>query len=124
MKLKKTVLVIDDVDEMREMLQALIAGMQDYKVSTTCANCAEARVELSRRKPSLVLLDEILPGESSVDLLQEITSQGIPVILMTGIEHPTHHIPNGAAVRISKPDWDSLEQEASRVELVFNSVVK
>ena len=122
-KSKRTVLIIDDVDEMREMLTALIDGLSGYQVSAACANCAEARVEVMRRRPALVLLDEVLPGESSFDLLQEFVGDGMHVILMTGVENPTHEIPEGAALRVEKPDWKSLDQDAGRIEAVFNKVL-
>jgi DNA-binding NtrC family response regulator len=120
---KKTILIIDDVDEMREMLTTLIDGLSGYRVSASCGNCAEARIEAMRRRPSLILLDEILPGESSFDLLQEFVADGIPVILMTGVENPTHEVSAGAALRVEKPSWDQLDQDAGRLEAVFDQVL-
>jgi DNA-binding NtrC family response regulator len=120
---KKTILIIDDVDEMREMLTTLIDGLSGYRVSAACGNCAEARVEAMRRRPALILLDEILPGESSFDLLQEFVADGIPVVLMTGVENPTHGVPAGAALRVEKPGWKSLDQDAKRLEAVFDRVL-
>jgi DNA-binding NtrC family response regulator len=120
---KRTVLIIDDVDEMREMLTTLVDGLSNYRVSAACGNCAEARVEAMRRRPSLVLMDEILPGESSFDLLQEFVADGLPVILMTGVENPTHEVPAGAALRVEKPGWKSLDVDAGRLEAVFNQVL-
>lgn len=121
---KRSVLIIDDVDEMREMLTTLIDGLEGYKVSAACSNCVEARVEAMRRRPALVLLDEILPGESSFDLLQEFVADQLPVVLMTGVENPTHEVPSGASLRVMKPDWNSLEQDGVRLKAVFDQVLK
>jgi DNA-binding NtrC family response regulator len=122
-KSKRTVLILDDVLEMREMLETLINGFEDYKVSGACGNCAEVRLELTRRRPSLVLLDEVLPGESSLDLLTELVAEGIPVVMMTGMEKATHEIPPGAALRITKPDWKTLERDGEKLHTVFDQVL-
>jgi DNA-binding NtrC family response regulator len=122
-KSKKTVLILDDVLEMREMLETLINGFNGYKVSASCGNCAEVRLELTRRRPSLVLLDEVLPGESSLDLLSDLVAEGIPVMMMTGMEKATHEVPSGAAWRIVKPDWKTLDQDGAKLEAIFDQVL-
>jgi DNA-binding NtrC family response regulator len=122
-KSKRTVLILDDVLEMREMLENLINGFEGYKVSASCGNCAEVRLEMTRRRPSLVLLDEVLPGESSLDLLAELVAESIPVVMMTGMEKPTHRAPEGAALRITKPDWKSLDQDGKKLEAIFDQVL-
>lgn len=116
MNIRSSVLVVEDVDEMRLLMEELINGMSQFKVSGSCANSIEARLEITRRRPSLVLLDEILPGESSTDLLQELVADGIPVVLISGVESPTHPLPAGAKLRIAKPGWKSLDEERPRIE--------
>ena len=116
MVIKTSVLIVEDVPEMRLLMEQLINGMTKFKVSGSCANSIEARLELTRRRPDLVLLDEILPGESSTDLLQELVADGIPVVLISGVEKPTHLVPKGAKARISKPGWKSLDEERPRIE--------
>jgi DNA-binding NtrC family response regulator len=123
-KSKRSILILDDVLEMREMLETLINGFEGYKISASCGNCAEVRLELTRRRPSLVLLDEVLPGESSLDLLSELVAEGIPVVMMTGMEKATHEMPPGAALRITKPDWKTLEKEGKKLEATFDRVLK
>jgi chemotaxis response regulator CheB len=116
MVIKSSVLIVEDVPEMRLLMEQLINGMSQFKVSGSCANSIEARLELTRRRPDLVLLDEILPGESSTDLLQELIADGILVVLISGVEDPTHPLPKGAKLRISKPGWKSLDEERPRIE--------
>lgn len=104
------VLVVDDVPEMALMLQQLVDGIEGVEIKSAIAhNTLEARIELDRRRPDIVLLDEILPGESSVDFLGELVNRGVPVILVTGVQNPTHAIPKGALVRLEKPTWKSLK---------------
>jgi two-component system LytT family response regulator len=118
-----SILVIDDVDEMRLTVEQLIGFMKRFKVSGSCGSTAQARLELTRRRPSLVLLDEVLPGESSLDFLSELVSEGIPVVLMTSLENPTHALPAGARLRIVKPGWKSLEEDAVRIEAQLLAVM-
>lgn len=113
--MKADILIVDDVDTMRSLLEELISGIPELRVSGKAKNAWEARIELGRRRPSLVLLDEILPGESSADLLAEIQSLGIPTLLITGMENPSHPLPPGAVARIGKPAWDTLEEDRKRI---------
>lgn len=115
----KSVLIVEDVDEMREMLEQVIASVPGFRVSGSARNGWEARLELDRRCPSVVLLDEVLPGESSVDLLAEIRQLGVPCVLMTGVEHPMHSVPMGAWGRITKPDWGQLDEGRERLRLAL-----
>jgi response regulator of citrate/malate metabolism len=112
----RTVLIVEDVDEMRALLEQLVGGTADFRVSGAARNAWEARLELGRRKPELVLLDEVLPGESSVDLLAEIRALGLPVILITGVEDAGHGIPAGAWGRLAKPTWETLEADRIRFQ--------
>lgn len=124
MLIKKSVLIVEDVEEMKLMIEQLISGMSQFKVSGSASHVTEARLELTRRRPSLVLLDEILPGESSVDFLQELVAEGIPVVLMTGVENPTHGLPKGAKARVIKPDWRSLDEARAAIEAQLLQALK
>ena len=114
-----SVLIVEDVDEMRGMLEQVVSGIPGFKVSGSARNGWEARLELDRRCPSVVLLDEVLPGESSVDLLASVRHLGVPCVLMTGVEDPTHAVPAGAWGRITKPDWDRLNEGRERIRLAL-----
>ena len=117
------ILIVEDVEEMREMLRTFIEGLPGMKVSGLAQNGWEARLEIERRRPDLVLLDEILPGESSGDLLAELQAQGGAVLLMTGVEHPSHGIPEGARGRVSKPDGRSLTEAGPRFEAAIRAAL-
>lgn len=114
------ILIVEDVQPMLELLKLLIIGIKGLSVSGSAKSTWEARVELSKNRPDLVLLDEILPGESSLDLLKELVEQSIPTILLTGITDPSHQIPEGAKARLIKPGWDKLEKDRDRFrEVIF-----
>lgn len=113
---KKRVLIVEDVDSMRELLAHVIGEMGSFALSGTAANGAEARFELTRRYPDLVLLDEVLPGESSADLLEELAQLEIPVVLITSMEERTGPLPPGARARLYKPTWKAVAQDRERME--------
>jgi DNA-binding NtrC family response regulator len=117
------IMVVEDVEGMRSLIETVLQGIKGVRVSALVGTTIHARVELGRNRPELVLLDEVLPGESSVDLLQDLIRQQIPVLLMTGVEDPSHAIPEGAAGRILKPGWDSIEEDRIRFGAVISAVV-
>lgn len=112
---------------MRSLLELVLKDIPGIKLSGLARNGSEARLILSRHRPQLVLLDEILPGESSYDLLKEVHQQGIPVILITSLENETDKtkdglrpLPSEAVFRMSKPGWKSVEDDRDRMgKLIF-----
>jgi two-component system response regulator CitB len=114
-----SVLVVEDVDEMRHLLKHLLDGIPGISATRMAKNGFEARLEVSRRRPDLILLDEILPGESGHDLLQEFASTQIPILLMTSVENPTHALGAGARARIVKPGWKSVQEDRDRLKKVI-----
>lgn len=121
---KYSVLIVEDVPEMAEMIRELIAEMVDFEVSGVAHNLWEARLELDRRRPHLVLLDEVLPGESSSDLVKELRERDLPVILMTSLENPQHSLPEGVGARIQKPDWKELSRVREQWASFFQAALK
>ena len=118
------VLIVEDVEEMREMIAGLLGEATGIKVSGKAANTWEARLEIDRRRPDVVLLDELLPGESSFDLLKELDELRIGVVLMTGMEDRTGALPKGASSRIIKPDWDSFAESTPRLVSALLAAVR
>jgi ATP-dependent Clp protease ATP-binding subunit ClpA len=83
-----TVLIVDDNRDLLRFLERLMA-QSGWKLLT--AETAEAGRELvSKERPSVALLDYVLPDENGVALgvrLREM-APGIPVIIMSGAELP------------------------------------
>lgn len=117
------VLVVEDVDAMRHLMSMVLSDIPEIKLSGLAQNSMEARIELSRRRPHLVLLDEVLPGESSLDLLQELIAQQIPVLLLSGLEDQDRLIPPGALGRLQKPGWDDLDADRARFRALILSAL-
>ena len=113
---RRSVLIVDDVEEMSELLRAAVDGMAQFRVGGVARNVAEARLELDRRRPDLVLLDEVLPGESSLDLLETLVAEKIPVILITSMQDRKTPLPPGALDRLNKPGWKTVEKDRQEME--------
>jgi DNA-binding response OmpR family regulator len=118
------VLIIEDVESMRALLQVLLQGVSGIQVSGAVGNLRDAEFELLRRRPDLVLLDEILPGESIQDFVKILQQEGIPTIVLTSMEEPSHELPQGVANRLSKPGWRSLQSDQKRFELEIRKILK
>ncbi len=98
------------------MVEEALLEISGIKISGRAGNGAEARVELYRRRPDVVFLDEILPGESSTDLIEEFDQAGVIVLLMTSVEKPTHSLPKHALLRVIKPGWKSTRVDLKNLE--------
>jgi response regulator of citrate/malate metabolism len=118
------ILIVEDVDAMRGLLETMLGGIAGVRVSGVVSNVCEARRAASRERPDLVLLDEILPGESSLDLLSEFKNQNITVLLITGMENPVHPLPPGAAGRLFKPEWHTVDADRVRFAAQIFAVAK
>ena len=118
-----SILIVEDVEEMLGLLEETLGKVQGFKISGLARNGFEARMEMLRRRPDLVLLDEVLPGESGLDLLGDITESGVPVILISGMEHIPEALPRGALARLAKPGWDSLEEDRKRFQTAIRKAM-
>ena len=98
---------------MRELLKVLVEGVAEVGSVSVAANLWEARLEISRHRPDLVLLDEILPGESSLDLLSELERDSVPVLLVTGV--------SDRPGRLFKPQWGQIDLDRDRFR---NAILK
>lgn len=82
----KTILLIDDEDDIREVATLTLETMGDFSV--TSASGGEAGIECAtRERPDAILLDVMMPeldGPSTLARLREIeVTRDIPVIFLT-----------------------------------------
>ncbi len=77
-----TIAVIEDDEDLRSNVCSFIckSGMHAWGAESA----EDFYVRLLREKADLVIIDLGLPGESGLSLLQRLTSQRIPVIVLTG----------------------------------------
>lgn len=103
--------LVDDVPEMRALVRLCLEAMPDLKLAWEAASVAQARREVARRKPTWILLDEVMPLETGLDFLPELVSAGVGVILLTGEpDEKARLLPQGVAARLVKPDWEQLRR--------------
>ena len=75
------VLVIEDADPVRALIIRTLASDGCHVAEASSA--AEARAELSKDTPDVVVLDLGLPDSSGLDLLRKLVSVGLPVVVLT-----------------------------------------
>ena len=81
----KDILIIDDEVGIRELLYEILKSNSFQP--RHAANGQDARVEISKRKPHLILLDIWMPDVDGLTLLREWVEAGkitMPVIVMSG----------------------------------------
>jgi len=104
----QTILIVDDEKPIRDMLRIALE-MADY----TCLeaeNAQQAHSLVVDQKPSLILLDWMMPGTSGIELARRLKrdelTRAIPVIMLTAKGEEDHKIQGldiGADDYISKP---------------------
>jgi len=79
-----TIGIVEDVPEMALWMQRLLlatgnpqSGAPQIGRVWVAATVAEARAELLKHRPDLLLLDRVLPGESGLVLVPELEIQGV-----------------------------------------------
>lgn len=88
MKSSKSILVIDDDQEMLTMLSRVLE-IEGYAVVTT-SESSSATFLLEKHQPDLVILDIMMPGLDGFQILTLIRQRStVPVIMLTGIREVT-----------------------------------
>lgn len=105
----KTILVVEDDKEVREMIKIMLEVAGGYKV-VTASNGKEGVKKANMVKPALVLLDIKMPemdGLRTLELLKECTTtKMIPVVILTGHDEEAFKLKTGklqAADYLLKP---------------------
>ncbi|MBL4941431.1 MAG: sigma-54-dependent Fis family transcriptional regulator [Colwellia sp.] len=107
-------LVADDDDDIRLALELLL--MADGYQVIEAGNAKEVVIKAARHQPELILLDmnfsrDTTSGQEGLDILSQLKSLNIPVILMTAwgsIELAVTGLKQGASDFIEKP-WNKLK---------------
>lgn len=119
---KNTILIVDDEEAIREML-----GYTLMKEGYTCVeagNVEEARARIDADRPSLILLDWMLPGMSGIDYARRLRSvpetRDIPIIMLTARgdeDDMVRGLETGADDYMTKPF--STKELLARVKVVL-----
>jgi len=99
------VLIVDDDENTREALAA-IATAEGF-TTAVAGSVAEARIQLVRQRPDVVLMDLRLPDGSGIDLFEDLEDRSnIETILITGhasVESAVEALRLGASDYLTKP---------------------
>jgi DNA-binding NtrC family response regulator len=106
-------LIVDDDTSFQEGLAQVVE--REGFTAATATSLADARAELAHAAPDAVLLDLNLPDGSGMELLEELSGNGSPeVILITGqasLETAVEALRRGAADYLTKPvDFARVKQ--------------
>lgn len=112
------VLIVDDDESIREMLDAALKYEDDVAVVGVAPD-GEAALALARtHAPDVVVLDHSMPGMGGLDIVTRLTSMGVSsVIMYTGHLTPTEQAQAsqlGATVLTKGPDTDPLVEAILR----------
>ncbi len=112
------ILVVDDDDQMRDLLQAFLTD-EGYNV-IAASNGKDALKAMEDEKPDLVFLDIEMPEMNGLGVLNEMQQRSlhIPVIVITGhstMDNAIQAIRSGAREFITKPfDLNKIRALAKR----------
>lgn len=84
----KQVLIVDDSEQIRERIVALLAESAQIRIVGQAGNGPDALLAIQRLKPDTVVLDIRLPGSSGIELLKEIRARypEMKVIMLTNFD--------------------------------------
>lgn len=112
----KTILVVDDDPEIRQMLQFRLEK-RGYRV-ITAPDGEQALTEATKARPDLIVLDVMMPHKSGWEvaraLKQNSSTEGIKVVMLTAIGAQMNEMTSplyGADAHFDKPfEFDALEE--------------
>ena len=86
------VMLVDDHEDFRGLMVALLEGQPDLEVVAQAGSMAEARAEAPTARFDVVVLDLGLPDGNGADLIGELreASPGGAVLIMSASLHPTN----------------------------------
>jgi DNA-binding response OmpR family regulator len=116
MRISNDILVVDDEEPIAQLLLDVLRE-EGYAVRVV-HDGASALLEITERRPGLVLLDVALPVMMGSDLLRYLRLHGyadLPIIIMTAGLMPTFYLSQGATAVLPKPfDVDVLLECVAR----------
>ena len=118
--MKKKILVVDDEPSILELIEYNLES-NDYQVSTA-KDGQEAFDKVNEQTFDLMLLDQMLPKMSGIEVLKKMRKSGnlTPVIFLTAVDSEDNKIEglvSGADDYVTKPF--SIKELLARIEVVL-----
>lgn len=70
-----SLIIVEDLDEVREALNQFISLSPEFKVLSTCKTAEEALFDIPRFSPDIAIMDINLPGINGIDCIREIKNK-------------------------------------------------
>jgi DNA-binding NarL/FixJ family response regulator len=85
----KQVLIVDDSEQIRERLAALLTESTQIRIVGQAGDGHEALKAIERLRPDTVILDIRLPGSSGIEVLKRIKARypQVQVIMLTNYDY-------------------------------------
>jgi DNA-binding response OmpR family regulator len=119
------VMLVEDEQDIRDILKNLLLEEGFHVVALE--NGAELLEEMQKYDPEVLLLDQILPGKTGVELVQEVRANPkfsrIPIIMVTGLsgeEDKVNALDLGADDYVTKPFYP--KELAARIKALARRV--
>lgn len=117
---KRTLLIVDDEQDMLDLCQEILEGLEDVDVRT-CNRSPQALESIQEQGVDLLVADIAMPDLTGLDLLRAVRDidKNLPVLLMTGyptVDTAVQALRLGAADYLTKPFHpDELLETARRL---------
>jgi two-component system LytT family response regulator len=72
---------VDDEALSRRGLEIRLLGTQDFEIVSQCSNAREAIAAITTHQPDLAFLDIQMPGMSGFDVLAQLPSESLPLVV-------------------------------------------
>ncbi|NUM89219.1 MAG: response regulator [Bdellovibrionales bacterium] len=115
----RKILLVDDEDDIREILQTRLE-MSGFEVASSPSGNEAIRLIQSGYKPNLVLSDGRMPNGDGPSLFRWLKENSVdcPVVFMTGFTDDAEHGFSGAAAVFAKPF--SFDDLLKKIEELFS----
>ncbi len=118
------VMIIEDEEEMRDHLRSSLG--EEFEV-VVLENGSNLQAQLTVHNPDVLLLDQVLPGKSGAEIVQEVRSSPkvsrLPIIMVTGLtgeEDKVAALELGADDYVTKPAYP--RELAARIRAVHRRI--
>ena len=74
-------IIVDDEELARQGLEMRLADFDEVEIVRSCANAKEALQAIADLEPDLVFLDIQMPGKTGLEMIREIQSDILPMII-------------------------------------------
>lgn len=114
----KTILVVDDIKDIRETIKTVLE-IEKFKV-ITAEDGEDCLNKLKTIKPDLILLDVVMPGLKTMEILAEFRKRKlkIPLVLMSGSSSAEMRKKADLPKDIAYPVQDFIEKPFDNEDLI------